>query len=116
MLFSKENNILGDCGWCSWHGGCHDKTFTVTKENEARPWLDSHVTWYANDTSSFVSIAAFLLVEEAENERMHLLTALDLKEPSLLFRFCVIASQGLNCVDSVVCVCYVWVVMLQFDI
>ena len=35
--------------------------------------------------------------EEAENERMHLLTALDLKEPSLLFRFCVIASQGLVC-------------------
>ncbi|KAK0053254.1 alternative oxidase mitochondrial [Biomphalaria pfeifferi] len=34
------------------------------------------------------------LLEEAENERMHLLTALQLKQPSLLFRLCVIGSQG----------------------
>ncbi|KAI8767461.1 alternative oxidase, mitochondrial [Biomphalaria glabrata] len=34
------------------------------------------------------------LLEEAENERMHLLTALQLKQPSILFRVCVIGSQG----------------------
>ncbi|XP_059139478.1 uncharacterized protein LOC131927717 [Physella acuta] len=34
------------------------------------------------------------LLEEAENERMHLLTALQLKQPSLMFRLCVIGSQG----------------------
>ncbi|XP_005099181.1 alternative oxidase, mitochondrial [Aplysia californica] len=34
------------------------------------------------------------LLEEAENERMHLLTALQLKKPSLFFRLCVIGSQG----------------------
>uniref|UniRef100_A0A0B6ZZS3 Alternative oxidase n=2 Tax=Arion vulgaris TaxID=1028688 RepID=A0A0B6ZZS3_9EUPU len=34
------------------------------------------------------------LLEEAENERMHLLTALQLKNPSLFFRLCVIGSQG----------------------
>ncbi|KAH9505780.1 Alternative oxidase, mitochondrial precursor [Bulinus truncatus] len=34
------------------------------------------------------------LLEEAENERMHLLTALQLKQPSLLFRLSVIGSQG----------------------
>ncbi|RUS68953.1 hypothetical protein EGW08_023285 [Elysia chlorotica] len=34
------------------------------------------------------------LLEEAENERMHLLTALQLKEPSTLFRLCVIGAQG----------------------
>ena len=51
---------------------------------------------------------ACYFVEEAENERMHLLTALDLKDPSLLFRFCVIASQGLlcfNCIQYSVCMC-----------
>ncbi|CAG5136775.1 unnamed protein product, partial [Candidula unifasciata] len=35
------------------------------------------------------------LLEEAENERMHLLTALQLKKPSLLFRLSVIGSQGI---------------------
>ncbi|KAK3766470.1 hypothetical protein RRG08_059288 [Elysia crispata] len=34
------------------------------------------------------------LLEEAENERMHLLTALQLKEPSTFFRLCVIGAQG----------------------
>ncbi|KAH9504788.1 hypothetical protein Btru_061961 [Bulinus truncatus] len=34
------------------------------------------------------------LLEEAENERMHLMTALQLKQPSLLFRVCVIGTQG----------------------
>ena len=34
------------------------------------------------------------LLEESENERMHLLTFLQLKQPSLLFRFNVIATQG----------------------
>ncbi|GFN94802.1 Alternative oxidase, mitochondrial [Plakobranchus ocellatus] len=34
------------------------------------------------------------LLEEAENERMHLLTALQLREPSLFFRLCVIGAQG----------------------
>lgn len=32
--------------------------------------------------------------EEAENERMHLLTALQLRKPSRVFRFSVIAAQG----------------------
>ncbi|KAL8570154.1 hypothetical protein ACOMHN_030951 [Nucella lapillus] len=34
------------------------------------------------------------LLEEAENERMHLMTALQLKQPTLLFRMFVIGSQG----------------------
>ncbi|XP_061183145.1 uncharacterized protein LOC133191406 isoform X3 [Saccostrea echinata] len=34
------------------------------------------------------------LLEEAENERMHLMTALQLRQPSWLFRMGVIASQG----------------------
>ncbi|CAH1241466.1 Hypp6366 [Branchiostoma lanceolatum] len=34
------------------------------------------------------------LLEEAENERMHLMTALQLKQPSALFRGCVIFAQG----------------------
>ncbi|KJE93747.1 hypothetical protein CAOG_08785 [Capsaspora owczarzaki ATCC 30864] len=34
------------------------------------------------------------LLEEAENERMHLLTALQLKQPSQLFRLAVLAVQG----------------------
>ncbi|KAK6181327.1 hypothetical protein SNE40_009206 [Patella caerulea] len=34
------------------------------------------------------------LLEEAENERMHLLTALELKQPSLFFKLAVIGSQG----------------------
>ena len=35
------------------------------------------------------------LLEEAENERMHLLTALELKNPSLFFRICVLITQGI---------------------
>lgn len=35
------------------------------------------------------------LLEEAENERMHLLTALQLKNPGKLFRFAVLLSQGI---------------------
>ncbi|XP_053408786.1 uncharacterized protein LOC128559888 [Mercenaria mercenaria] len=34
------------------------------------------------------------LLEEAENERMHLMTALQLKQPSRLFKWCVIGTQG----------------------
>ncbi|XP_003385247.1 PREDICTED: alternative oxidase, mitochondrial-like [Amphimedon queenslandica] len=35
------------------------------------------------------------LLEEAENERMHLLTALVLRKPGFLFRFAVIGAQGI---------------------
>ncbi|KAK7446071.1 hypothetical protein BaRGS_00040295 [Batillaria attramentaria] len=34
------------------------------------------------------------LLEEAENERMHLMTALQLRQPTLMFRLAVIGSQG----------------------
>ena len=34
------------------------------------------------------------IAEEAENERMHLLTALTLKKPGTLFRLSVIGAQG----------------------
>ncbi|VDH97347.1 Hypothetical predicted protein [Mytilus galloprovincialis] len=34
------------------------------------------------------------LLEEAENERMHLMTALQLRQPSNLFRLCVVGAQG----------------------
>ena len=34
------------------------------------------------------------LLEEAENERMHLLTALELKKPGPLFKMAVLATQG----------------------
>ena len=33
--------------------------------------------------------------EEAENERMHLLTALVLRKPGFLFRLAVIGAQGI---------------------
>lgn len=35
------------------------------------------------------------LLEEAENERMHLMTAIQLKQPSWAFRMCVIGAQGI---------------------
>ncbi|OWF42636.1 alternative oxidase, mitochondrial-like [Mizuhopecten yessoensis] len=35
------------------------------------------------------------LLEEAENERMHLMTALQLRQPTRLFRGCVIGAQGI---------------------
>lgn len=34
------------------------------------------------------------LLQEAENERMHLLTFLKLKQPGTFFRFCVLIAQG----------------------
>ena len=36
------------------------------------------------------------LLEEAENERMHLLTFLKLRKPGFMFRFSVVATQVLN--------------------
>ena len=36
-----------------------------------------------------------LIVEEAENERMHLMTALQLKQPSYMFRMGVVGTQGM---------------------
>jgi hypothetical protein len=35
------------------------------------------------------------LLEEAENERMHLLTAIKLREPGKFFRFCILLTQGI---------------------
>lgn len=35
------------------------------------------------------------LLEEAENERMHLMTALEMKKPGMLFRFAVVLAQGI---------------------
>jgi len=35
------------------------------------------------------------LLEEAENERMHLLTFLTMKQPGPFFRFCIMVSQGI---------------------
>ena len=41
--------------------------------------------------------------EEAENERMHLMTALQLRQPTWLFRMSVLAAQGntLNQLESI---------------
>lgn len=35
------------------------------------------------------------LLSEAENERMHLLTFLELRKPGLIFRGCVLLGQGI---------------------
>jgi threonyl-tRNA synthetase len=35
------------------------------------------------------------LLEEAENERMHLLTFMEMRQPGRFFRACVIVAQGL---------------------
>ena len=34
------------------------------------------------------------MLEEAENERMHLMTALELKKPGIIFRGMVLMMQG----------------------
>ena len=36
----------------------------------------------------------FLSAEEAENERMHLMTALEMKQPGILFRGTILFTQG----------------------
>lgn len=37
------------------------------------------------------------LLQEAENERMHLMTFMKIQQPSKFFRFLVIATQGVFC-------------------
>jgi hypothetical protein len=37
-----------------------------------------------------------VLLEEAENERMHLLTFLELRQPGALFRLMVLLAQGIS--------------------
>lgn len=39
-------------------------------------------------------ITLIFLSEEAENERMHLMTALELKQPGALFRGVILLAQG----------------------
>lgn len=39
-------------------------------------------------------ITFIFLSEEAENERMHLMTALELKQPGALFRGVILLAQG----------------------
>ncbi len=39
------------------------------------------------------------LLEEAENERMHLLTFLKLRQPGILFRAMVLLGQGESCLS-----------------
>ena len=34
------------------------------------------------------------ILEEAENERMHLMTAMCLRNPGIIFRYCVLGTQG----------------------
>ena len=45
------------------------------------------------------------LLEEAENERMHLLTALELRRPGPLFKFAVIGTQDVHSLISYVYTC-----------
>ncbi len=35
-------------------------------------------------------------LEEAENERMHLMTALELKQPGVIFRGAILLAQGMK--------------------
>lgn len=38
----------------------------------------------------------FALLEEAENERMHLMTALEMKQPGVIFRGTILLAQGIK--------------------
>ena len=37
----------------------------------------------------------FVPLEEAENERMHLMTALEMKQPGVIFRGTILLAQGI---------------------
>ena len=39
-------------------------------------------------------VFCLLFKEEAENERMHLMTALELKQPGIIFRGIILLAQG----------------------
>ena len=56
-----------------------------------------------------------VLLEEAENERMHLMTALELKQPGIIFRGMVLMMQGLykracsfSIPSQIKIFCFVW--------
>ena len=42
----------------------------------------------------FASFPSALFTEEAENERMHLMVALEIKHPSTLFNTAIVGAQG----------------------
>ena len=48
------------------------------------------------------------LLEEAENERMHLLTFLALRQPNWFFRAAVLGAQGVNLWDGMLCLTTGW--------
>ena len=60
----------------------------------APPPIISHTCniWLGN--IHFLSPFQQHIKEEAENERMHLMTALELKEPGILFRGIILLAQG----------------------
>ena len=43
----------------------------------------------------------FIILEEAENERMHLMTALEMKQPGVIFRGTILLAQGIK--NDVMC-------------
>ena len=56
---------------------CDAASLEVSAVHDSGPWLDTH-----------------LAGGEAENERMHLLTAMELRRPGPLFKIAVIGTQG----------------------
>lgn len=89
--------LPGECGRSTWNGWRHAATLTQSAENEAGQWMvcawnTQVVVWHQADSISADRIET--LLEEAFNERMHLLSFLKLAEPGLFMRVMVIGAQG----------------------
>lgn len=94
---ASEIYIPRKCRWCTGHGSRNAPPPKKPTTNAQRQWMVSNALkfthmaynpWILNKVTRIET-----LLEEAYNERMHLLTFLQLAQPTPLMRFMVLGAQ-----------------------
>jgi hypothetical protein len=78
--------------WRSRNDGWHDSTLSQSEKDEARQWLVCIIDPCAGSALTCYRIET--LLEDAYNERMHLLTFLKMAEPGWFMKFMILGAQG----------------------
>ena len=86
-------HIPGDSCWSAWVCCRDDPPSFFSQEDGERSWLDSYFDWGQQVLISSRKMNTNNFSQEAENERMHLMTFLQLRHPGPLFRGSVILTQ-----------------------
>ena len=89
-------SVPGDYRRYTWHGGCHHTSSTKLApygmEFTCQAVVFQLILSYPSQKRDGGWIHT--LLEEAENERMHLMTFMTLRKPGIFFRALVLGAQG----------------------